>query len=135
MPEGEGQDAVCEVPDDLEDLTQCSAVPAGTGDRCPVLFGGRRHARCLQALNSDGTESDISLCNFFGWETSEPLVAEPGVAWGPCDGSAGILPECGEGLQCAGGLRPYSRGLRAAISQWTDGASLAFEGMCFPLCE
>ena len=79
--------------------------------------------------------ADIGLCHFFGWETSEPLVAEPGVAWGPCDGGAGILPECGEGLQCAGGGEPWSQELSEKLAEWTEGASVSFQGMCFPTCE
>ena len=134
-PSGEGDATTCEVPDDLDNLAECKAEPAGTGDRCPVLFGGTRQSRCSPTLNSDGTESDIAVCNFLGWETSEPLVAEPGVAWGPCDGGAGILSECGDGLQCAGSGKPWSEGLRAKLGEWTEGAEVVFQGMCFPRCD
>jgi hypothetical protein len=135
VPEAAPDDATsCEPPAAPDNLSECRSEPAGTADRCPVLFGGARHSRCLPTLSADGTMSEISVCSFFGWETSEPLVAEPGVAFGPCDGDGGLLPACGDGLQCAGGGAPYSAALRRALESFTEGGSLAFEGMCFPLC-
>ncbi len=135
VPEGTADEPICEAPERLENLSECRGEPAGTGDRCPVLFGGTRHAVCLAALDADGSASDVSVCSFFGWQTSEPLVAEPGAAWGPCDGEGGLLPDCGDGLQCAGGGVHYSAALRQALLPFTSGSGLAFEGMCFPTCE
>ncbi|MFT3922140.1 MAG: MopE-related protein [Myxococcales bacterium] len=89
---------------------------------------------------SDTTDNNMQLtgmgvCAYPSWPEGNPLAIEPGKVWGPCDGADPALPECPSNSLCLGPLSYTPEFTAYMEANYTNGAKLFFQGMCFPNCQ
>jgi hypothetical protein len=125
----------CEQPEASElvndsDCPVAMSAPDGCG---PLPIEGQSVPTSCWSVPNDQM-LDIAFCIYDGWDSGNPLKWKPGQAWGPCDGDV-LLPSCPAGYQC-GGVQPYTDALEGYLEQrYTSGKPIAYQGMCFALCD
>jgi hypothetical protein len=133
------EDPTCmAAPDTLND-TVCNVPSRATDGGCPILTvaGTDVVTRCEETKDQDGKPTGLGVCTFDGWWDGNPLVINPGSAWGPCDGDLETqpLPACPAGASCGGPL-PYTEAFQSYIEKtYLMSMPVMFKGMCFPSCD
>jgi hypothetical protein len=130
----------CMLPAKLLNDSTCNVPSRAVSDgQCPVLTlaGADVVTRCEEGKDAQGNPTGIGVCSYNGWWDGNPLVVNPGSAWGPCDGDVATnpLPACPEGNTCGGEL-PYTDAFRTYIEKtYLMSQPIKFKGMCFPSCD
>ncbi len=132
-------DRSCKAPTDLINESDCKPkLPTGDPS-CPALrLSGVVLVPICQETTSpvDGSPTGDGACTFPGWAGGNPLSAEPGTLWGPCDGAlgSGPLADCQGGSSCNGVLNYTATFAKYLEDTYLKGAKIAYKGMCFPVC-
>lgn len=132
------EDPTCEPRETILNDSVCNVQSRRVDGACPILTvnGTDIVTVCEEAKDQDGQGTGIGVCTFPGWWGGNPLVINPGTAWGPCDGRDGTeqLKPCPTGAACGGEL-PYTDALTKYLEDtYLEGEAIQFKGMCFPGC-